>query len=323
VFGLVLSGGAGSVWIMPPSSLHEVLVELFREQPSLVVELLSEPFQVEVPAHEDVVLSSGELNEAAPRELRADAVVVLRAAGGRPVLGVVVEVQLSPKDYKQWTWPLYLISVRARLKCPVVLLVVSPDAAVARWCAKPIHLGPPDWTLKPLVLGPDRVPVVTDPDLARQHLELAMLSAIAHNEHPQRDQIFTSLLTALDSADHDDADRYTDLVLVALPAAARAHLEDLMKTGTYEYQSDFARRYYHQGQTEGRAKGLTEGRAEGLTEGRAKGEVRALLAILNARGIPISDAAHTRITSCTDLDQLDTWVRSAATATTIQDLFHD
>jgi flagellar biosynthesis/type III secretory pathway protein FliH len=104
-----------------------------------------------------------------------------------------------------------------------------------------------------------------------------------------------------------------------------------MKAGTYEYKSDFARRYYQQGQTQGRAEGLTEGltegRAEGLTEGltegRAEGEVRALLAILNARGIPVSDAAHTRITSCTDLDQLDVWVRRAITAPTIQDLFND
>jgi hypothetical protein len=48
-----------------------------------------------------------------------------------------------------------------------------------------------------------------------------------------------------------------------------------------------------------------------------------LLAILNARGIPVSDAAHTRITSCTDLDQLDAWVRRAITAPTIQDLFND
>jgi hypothetical protein len=51
--------------------------------------------------------------------------------------------------------------------------------------------------------------------------------------------------------------------------------------------------------------------------------VRALLAILNARGIPVPDDARARITGCTDLDQLETWVRRAATATTIQDLFID
>jgi hypothetical protein len=296
---------------MPLSSLHEVLVDLFRGQPLLAVELLSGPFQFQIPAHERVECSSNELNKVVPAEFRADTVVVLRTAQHQPVLGVVVEVQLSPTKDKQWSWPSYLISLRTRLKCPVVLLVVSPSKAVAEWCAKPIHLGHPDWVLKPLVLGPDRVPVVTDPDLARQHLELAMLSAIAHSEHPQRVQIFHALLAALYSGDHDRAVRYTDLVLTALPEVARACLEDLMTTGTYEYKSDFARRYYHQGQTEGRAEGLTEG------------EVRALLAILNARGIPVPGDAHTRITDCTDLDQLEMWIRRAITVTTIQDLFID
>jgi len=51
--------------------------------------------------------------------------------------------------------------------------------------------------------------------------------------------------------------------------------------------------------------------------------VRALLSILDARGIPVPDGVHNRITSCTDLDQLDTWVRRAITATTVDDLFRD
>jgi hypothetical protein len=81
-----------------------------------------------------------------------------------------------------------------------------------------------------------------------------------------------------------------------------------MTTRTYEYLSDFARRYVDQGRTEGR------------TEGRAEGEAKALLAILNARGIPVPDDVHTRITTCTDLDQLDTWISRASTATTIHDI---
>jgi hypothetical protein len=67
----------------------------------------------------------------------------------------------------------------------------------------------------------------------------------------------------------------------------------------------------------------TEGLSKGLTEGRAEGEVRALLAILDARGISVPHDAHTRITGCADLDQLETWIRRAITATTIKDLFVD
>ncbi|MGH3709310.1 MAG: hypothetical protein ACRDRQ_14680, partial [Pseudonocardiaceae bacterium] len=80
-------------------------------------------------------------------------------------------------------------------------------------------------------------------------------------------------------------------------------------TTSYEYQSDFARRYFSQGRTEGRA------------EGEARGEAKAVLAFLDARGITVSDDVRARIAACTDLDQLDTWVRRAATATTSQDLF--
>jgi hypothetical protein len=211
------------------SSLHEVLVELFQSRPVLAVELLAESFQYQVPAHESVECAP-ELYEGAPAEFRADVAVVLRAKQNQPVLGVAVDVQLHIDQDKQRTWPAAHSIVMGRLQCASVLLVVSPSAAVARWCATPIHLGHPGYTLTPLVLGPDQVPAVTDPDLAREHPERAMLSAIMHSEHPERDQIFRSLLTALDN--HDDGTRYADLVLTALPTAARAHLEAFMATGT-------------------------------------------------------------------------------------------
>lgn len=126
-----------------------------------------------------------------------------------------------------------------------------------------------------------------------------MLSATAHGNHPDRNQILRTLMGLLVDADHRE--RYADIVLAALPEAARRYLEKLMTTETYEYRSDFARRYFSQGE--------------------AKGETKALLMLLAARGIEVPDDARTRITECTDLDQLDGWVRRAATATSITDLF--
>jgi hypothetical protein len=67
-----------------------------------------------------------------------------------------------------WPWPVYVVNTRARLRCPVALLVVCPDAGIAAWCAAPMETGHQGFVLRPLVLGPDRVPVVTDVDLARQ-----------------------------------------------------------------------------------------------------------------------------------------------------------
>jgi hypothetical protein len=149
--------------------------------------------------------------------------------------------------------------------------------------------------------------VVTDPGTARASPELAVLSAMAHGSHPDREKVLRAMLAALQSLDHDHASLYADVVLATLPEATRHHLEALMALGTYEYQSDFARRYFFQGKA----------------EGEAKGEAKALLAVLAARGIEVTAEARARITGCTDLDQLDTWVRRAATASSIGNLFED
>lgn len=176
-----------------------------------------------------------------------------------------------------------------------MLLVVCSDTRTAARCATPIPLGHPGFVLTPLVLGPDQVPVVTDAEQAGHSPALAVLSAMSHGNHPERNRILEALMSAL--VDDDHREMYADVVLAVRPAAARRYLEKLMRTGTYEYKSDFARRYFGQG------------------------EAKAVLGFLAARGIDIPDDARARITECTDIEQLDTWVRRAATATSIQDLF--
>lgn len=98
-----------------------------------------------------------------------------------PVLGIVVEVQLAPDKDKRFVWPVYATNLRARLKCPVCLLVITDDDRVARWAAKPIELGGGNQFV-PVVLGPSGVPEVTDPAQANADPELAVLSAMAHGQ---------------------------------------------------------------------------------------------------------------------------------------------
>jgi hypothetical protein len=181
---------------------------------------------------------------------------------------------------------------------------VCPDPVVAAWCAAPIELGHPGLVLCPVVLGPHQVPVVTDLDTARRAPELTVLSAIAHGGRSDPVPVFEALRAALDVVDRDHADLYTDIVLAVLPAAARECLEEFMTITSHRYQSDFARRYFSQGE----AKGFSEG------------EAKAVLAILDARGVEVPEEVRARIAGCTDLDQLDVWVRRAATAAKIQDL---
>jgi predicted transposase YdaD len=91
----------------------------------------------------------------------------------------------------------------------------------------------------------------------------------------------------------------------------------MMRTGKYEYQSEFARHYVAQGRAEGEARG----RAEGEAHGEARGEARGVIAVLEARGLAISDAARARILGCTDLATLDRWVRRAVTVGAVDELF--
>jgi hypothetical protein len=143
------------------------MAELVRHEPAFAAQLLMDALHIGLPAFDGVRCDSGELSDLVTTEYRADGVVVLTMAG-TAVLAVVVEVQLSPKVLKRWKWPVYLARARARLRCPTMLLVVCADLATARWCGTPIDLGHPGLTLTPLVVGPDRVPVVTEVAAARR-----------------------------------------------------------------------------------------------------------------------------------------------------------
>jgi hypothetical protein len=45
-----------------------------------------------------------------------------------------------------------------------------------------------------------------------------------------------------------------------------------------------------------------------------------VLTVLDARGIAVSHAVRDQILACTDLDQLDIWLRRAATAASAEDV---
>jgi hypothetical protein len=290
-----------------PSYLHETLIEMFRDRPAFAADLLAGPLGVRVPAFRQAHLSSGDLTAMTPTEYRADAVVTL-TNGKRAVLAVVVEVQLGTDSRKRRTWPAYVANLHARLNIPVMLLVVCPSPTVATWCAARIVVSEPGLVLTPVVIGPNEVPYVTDLTVARCQPELAVLSALAHGAEAGQSGVFEALLAALNVVDLDHANLYADVVLTALPAAAREYLEAFMIALTHGYQSDFARRFFADGEAKGEAKGV------------AKGKAAAVLAVLQARGVEVGGADRAQIIGCEDHEQLDSWVLQAATATTIHDV---
>jgi hypothetical protein len=67
--------------------------------------------------------------------------------------------------------------------------------------------------------------------------------------------------------------------------------------------------------------GLDDVLAAGEAKGEAKGRAVALLVMLDARGVRVSKAARERIERCTDVAQLDRWVRRAAIVQKAAELF--
>jgi hypothetical protein len=235
-----------------PSQVHESHVFLFRNQPSLAAELMRRAFGVQVPVHKEVCVISADLTEVQPAEYRADLVVQL--VNDAPVLGIIVEVQLWENRRKPFVWPAYVANLRARLECPVCLLVVTPDKTVARWAARPVELGG-HHRFAPYVLGPSGVPEITDEAEARLNPELAVLSAMAHGKDVDAEraaEIANAAQVASVALDADRSKLYFDLILNSLSEAARQALK-VMDLRKYEYQSDFARHYVAQGEASGRA----------------------------------------------------------------------
>jgi hypothetical protein len=282
---------------------HEVLVDLFKNRPSLGAELLTEALGVTLPSYTDARIVSIDLTKIQPTEYRAD-VVALLLDGDVPSGVQIIEVQLSIDAAKRYSWPDYAAGSRARHRCPVSLLVVAPDPAVAAWCAEPIETGIPGFVLRPPVLGREAIPVVTDPAEAARRPELAVLSALAHGETDHGAAIAAAVLPAVAGLGDERARFYGDLVLNSLNEAARLALEAMMKG--YEYQSEFAKKYV----------------AQGKDEGRKEGERALLLRQLRARFGELPATAVARVESA-ESALLERWGERVLSAKTLADVLDE
>ena len=240
----------------------------------------------------------------------ADSVVALRDDDSRAVSCVVTEVQLRRDPDKEWSWPVYLTHVRARLRCKAVLLVVAPDPEVAAWAGKAIDCGHPGMVLAPLVVGADQIPVVTDREAAGEDPELAVLSCMAHGHSEQGYEVTFAALHATGVIDEERKKRYNAVILAAASEAVRKRLEEDMDLGNYPEPTELEKRIL--------ARGFEDGRTAGLLDAAAQ----HVLSVLTARGLSATGAQRETILACRDLDRLERWHTQAVTAVAVDDLFH-
>ena len=286
---------------MAISPEHQIYAELFADAPDMAVGFLRD-LGVHVPDYERSEVTSCDLGYVDPVERRSDVAIMLRGTGADDPfdkrMGIVVEVQRDQKERKRYTWPEYVATLRSRHECPVTLLTICPRQSVADWYSEPIPLGHPGFVLRPLVVGPDDIPVVTDPDTVAATPTLGVLSAAAHGVG--RTDVLDALHHGLGVIDPDQAAKYIgySLHLLADTNGQKA-LETLMMADTYEYSSAWA---------------------DSL---RAEGKAKSVLLVLAARGIDVPERARERINRSQDHEMLSAWLVRSITVSHVNELFDE
>lgn len=302
------------------TSSHEASHRIFQDRPELLTPVFG-LLGVPLPSPATVEVLSPDATEIRPLERRVDSVLRIRPQAGCDDFLLAIEAQGRRDLAKRRSWAYYLGHLGAKHDCPVLLLVTCQDRGTARWATGPFPLGPDGWrtalTVHPLVLGPDNVPLITDPERAAKDLALATFSAMTHGNDPEATAILEALATALGAADGESAEYFTELLEIGLgDSPARATWRKLMSMATYfPGRGTIVEESY--------LKGMAEGREEGREQGCAAGRAHAVLRLLEKRGIPTLAGTRERITGCTDLEVLDRWLDRALTVTEATEIFAD
>jgi hypothetical protein len=279
--------------------------QIFREDPGIFARTFNK-LALPFPDPVAVSLLPTDTTEIRPLERRLDTLLQLDTAEGESYL-LAVEAQGKKDSEKHGSWAYYVAYLFAKYRKPPLLLIVCQDESTARWAEAPCHIGTPHWrtlTVKPLVLGPHNVPIITDPSAAAEDIPLAAFAAITHGKHPQADIMLKALAAALKGADADTADLFKELTELGLGKSPSAQIwRDLMAIPTHFFRSETAEKVRDEGREEARAEDV--------------------LLVLAARGIEVEDAVQERITSCADSAALSRWLVRAATATRIEDVLAD
>lgn len=289
-----------------PSLAHEALVDMFRDNPALIVDLLR-AIHIVIPQYAAIKLADAALGEIKPTTLAADLVLELCDAAGDPVLAVVLEVQLEPVKKKRDTWPAYLTTHRARRGCDTCLLVLTPSRSVAAWAREPIRLGPGNPEFRVLAIGPDEAPVVTDSAVAIANPMLAFLSALTHGDEADGLTILTAALDALAVVDKATSHVYLQLIKRALSAPRRHSFQEMIMVRDLHHLlpvPNFAEKM--------RARVAA-----------VHPEAGGLLVYLHDRGFKWTHEQFLTIERCHDLEIIEHWKQRALIATTTAELLGD
>lgn len=287
-----------------PTTLHEGLVSLFRDDPELIVALVEHRYGLRLTSRADLLIDrhaefavdARHYLHVNPRSI--DLVLVIEDPehpdGG---VAIIVEVQLDHDPDKRRRIACYLGLVVDRHDLPVHVGVVALKDGVARNLAR--------WkvgsalTVETFVIDRRCVPKMKCLAEARRWPTMAILSGAVHGFHGDLEAARIGLTVALEQERSCRA-RYAATVLAALsderraiflgalPKMQRQQLSQLEReSGTYLF-------------------GVREGRKEGRQQRRRADLIEFVFAVLELRGLAIDDE-QARAIRAAQLDELERW----------------
>jgi hypothetical protein len=299
-----------------PNPPHEILHHIFREDSRLFSRVLRF-VEVSFPEPQEISLGNGDVTEARKvLERRIDTVLEAQTEDG-PFL-IAIEAQNKRDSLKLRNWAYYPAYLHERRGCPVILIVVCRDLITAAWAREPYRIGLPDrptLVSTPIVVGPDNLPCITDPEQVIADPYFAALCALAYARDPDIGGILEALASALPRLEDSFARQLFELIERGLEDTPAQ--ETWRKVVSYVPLELLPRsKWAQENIAKGRAEGIAEGRAEGIAEGIAE----SVLHILDRRHIELPAAAREQITTCTDLDRVKAWLDEALTVAAYTEL---
>ncbi|WP_330305882.1 MULTISPECIES: hypothetical protein [unclassified Streptomyces] len=286
------------------TSAHEASHRIFQDRPEILTPVFG-ALGIPLPEKATVDVLTPDVTELRPLERRVDSVLRIDPSDGDTFL-LAIEAQQRRDADKESSWAYYVAHLQAKYDLPVLLLVVCQDRATAKWATGPFTCGARGWIAQsthPLVIGPDNVPVISEPRAVAENLAMTAFAALTHGRSPGTTAILEALARALQATDGKSAKYYYDLLEVGLgETPAGAKWRELMTFVTY-------------------FPGRGTVRETAYLEGKAEDRASLVLRVLEKRGIPVPAAVQERITSCTDFDTLTVWFDRAITAERAEDLF--
>ncbi|THV41865.1 hypothetical protein [Glycomyces buryatensis] len=282
-----------------PGDPHELIVQAIQDEPltaAWLMDLVDMDRRVEVCTAAETRTTS--VGSPGRTERRADVVVKLSFPRQEDRI-IIVEVQNEFKNEKYYRLPGYMARAFEDHRLPVELVLICPTDSVAHQYSEGIYLGPEN-TISMRTLGPSNFPELVNTSLLPTAASAVVAAIIGKSPRGRKAELFVSTLDRrLGTIEPGRAADYI-MMLTILEDEPAQLLEDLMRTKTRPYHSEYSDRL----RSEGREAGLEEGREEGAVL-----HARSLLvALLEGTQSGITAEQRQRIEACTDREQLDAWI---------------